>query len=190
MKKCFFYLVSALLLSIGATGCGNGDEVNKVIAPQKTPDHPQGTETSEGPSEEPEVTNGGEETDEGSYMLSADYFLTNEKGENTTAFGYGEDIIFNLIVNNDGDGAYSICDENELIKSAYIVYTSDSQYVNCAYTYMEEILRSLSIAPGEQHVWQQKWERDPLPVGDYYTTFVLDVEGQETKEYTINFKVE
>ena len=39
------------------------------------------------------MTNGGEETDEGSYMLSADYFLTNEKGENTTAFGYGEDII-------------------------------------------------------------------------------------------------
>ena len=51
MKKCFFYIVSALLLSIGATGCGNGDEVNKVIVPPKTPDHPQGTETSEGPSE-------------------------------------------------------------------------------------------------------------------------------------------
>ena len=76
MKKCFFYLVSALLLSIGATGCGNGDEVNKVIVPPKTPDHPQGTGISEGPSEEPEVTNGGEETDEGSYMLSADYFIS------------------------------------------------------------------------------------------------------------------
>ena len=48
MKKCVIYLVSALLLSIGATGCGNGDEVNKVIVPPKTPDHPQGTKWGRG----------------------------------------------------------------------------------------------------------------------------------------------
>ena len=122
--------------------------------------------------------------------LRVDYRLLDKNSNVTNEFHYGEEIVFDLIITNISDHELDFKNDLEIVATAFRVYTSDGQYVNSACRALTTIGRPpVKIKPGEQFHRQQIWGREPLPAGEYISSYYLIMGGEKGKTYEIKFKI-
>lgn len=125
---------------------------------------------------------------EGTLDYSVHYCLLDENGDESTSFHMGEDIVFELTLVNTSDHELKFKDEREFILSAFSVYNSSRDYMNTAAVNVLENMHPVSVKPGESYQKRQRWEREPLPPGEYYSPLTVRI-GNKTRNYITKFKV-
>ena len=121
--------------------------------------------------------------------LSVHYCIKDQSGKELPSFYEGQEIFFELTVSNTSDHEFKFKDEREFILSAFSVYNSDGDYIDAAAKSMLDMMRPVSIKPGESFYKRQRWERNPLPPGDYYSPLSIRI-GKKTRSYITKFKVQ
>ena len=138
--------------------------------------------------------------------VAVKFSLFNEKGEETTTFKYGENIIFDLVIKNRTDQEVELLDsfdDSNYYINAFIIYTSDGLVVGYPY----DLIRDAEpyLLPRETIHWRTCWMvnptettdyapfistalKEPLPKGNYYTVFSFLYNG-ERKVYKASFRV-
>ena len=138
--------------------------------------------------------------------IQVKYCLRNEQGEETTVFNYGENIIFELTLYNNGK--YTVCLPDEVtlfsIYSTFQVYSIDGKYIGTPYSTAKKQFIPVIISSGKkrqyQSCWMVHWEdmnfpifpielKEPLPKGTYYSYFQLDLNDDISQckvSFTIN----
>ena len=160
MSKKLFLMVSVLLSAGMFSACSNSDEIDSNL--------------SKG-----DII----KTDEAYDKIQISFSLLNDKNVPTTAFEYGEDICFELIITNNSD--------KELIISDYVavgIEPKASTRLACNW------IKAFST----QKPLKKKKEYAPLPIGNYYTNFIikyrnLDSDLQDAffeKEFNLKFIVQ
>ena len=104
------------------------------------------------------------------------YSLRNERGDRTTTFKEGENIIFDVTILNGTGYEIRLGEEREILWSAASVFRSDGEFVgNPTFTnnWTSEY-RSFAIEAHGRHHWYCAWlggfsPLNPLPKGTYYS---------------------
>lgn len=146
----------------------------------------------------------------GNPMVGVDFRLLNENGEPSTTFNYGDDICFDLVVDNRSDsplaiGANSGADTGPNIvlgKDLFKVYSEQGEYVGVPWTSIGASYVFVAISPKETahlscHWMAQKAQRpieknaqaEPLPRGKYYTQFEVTLYGSQKVKCRKEFSV-
>ena len=193
MRNVLLSLSSLLFLALMlvTTGCSNDDEV-RISS----------------------------DDNENEQIVNVDFYLTNDSGERAVVFSYGEDITFNLDIENKTKEKYTIpCLEDVIdftpsvkplkepaAPDLFAVYTMDGTLVGYAWDELvidqEVIIKPLSSLHSAIH-WQKvgtkhnlnhkymKLQRhDPLPKGSYYVLYVLYEQNDKFTTYKVEFVVD
>lgn len=152
-------------------------------------------------------------------LYSIGYSLKNTKGERTTTFKEGENIIFDVTIYNTIGNEIALADERDILMGAASVFQSNGEYVGNPWqaAFYSKELRWILINANDCVHWSYPWiydERyastssistqklspmDPLPKGTYYTRIygrILkrdmgnDASGHDDIEMRIPFTVE
>ena len=143
------WAVCLMLLAMGTASCSSSDDEPEVIS-------------------EPEVQQ----------AVKVDYYLTNEAGDRTNVFNYGEDIAFHFEIKNDSTQKFvlpsllEILEDKGILKQIengenltqdfikqFNVYTSDGQYVNRACDYVVLTVYSYKVSPGDMYQAVFCWQK-------------------------------
>ena len=126
---------------------------------------------------------------EDSEDVTAIYHVLDKNGHEASVFNYGDEILFELIVMNSSNHPLKFEDWRMLQRDACVVYDSDGQLYN-PIPNDNLMTYPVTIEPGKpyfcQLIWP--WDRVPLPIGKYYSTYTLNVD-KIYKTYTINFEI-
>ena len=122
--------------------------------------------------------------------VSVAYNMLDKDSKATTIINHGEEMSFELIVDNVTNQVIKYEDERELLSSAFCVYTNDGNYVACAYLTDDLIPKPLTIQPGERYRTVQKWKRTPLAKGEYYSPIIIKVDNEEIINNILKFKIQ
>ena len=130
------------------------------------------------------------ETDNNGENLTVTYHVLNENGQESTVFNSGDKFLFELIIKNTTNHVLKCDDWRILINNAFLIYNSDNQLYNPILT-DDLMMQPVTIAPGQQFCRQLIWPWDYvfLPVGKYHSTYTLNIDGIDRKEYTVNFEI-
>ena len=142
-------------------------------------------------------TTAGDETAQGkANSLSTVLYLRTIDGKETTTFKVGENILFDLEITNVTDSVVKIgpFDPNIIRYDVFTVYTDDGKIIGSPTKIWDEtaIMKYYCIQSGQALKWKCTWLKDdnvqpthpmihaddlkPLPVGKYYTEFILNGE--------------
>ena len=189
MSKKLFLMVSVLLSAGMFSACSNSDEIDSNL--------------SKG-----DII----KTDEAYDKIQISFSLLNDKNVPTTAFEYGEDICFELTITNNSDKELIIFDDIRLGRDLFRVFQNDCTEVGTPWTSLGSDYVAVGIEPktstrlacnwikafSTQKPLKKKKEYAPLPIGNYYTNFIikyrnLDSDLQDAffeKEFNLNFKIQ
>ena len=127
--------------------------------------------------------------------------VLNAKGEETSVFKHGEDILFELTVMNEGEKpveAWKIID----LRDVFHVYTSDGKDMGKPWDEIFDPFYVMRYIPAhgdfnwlcswleKKNFFVQKRPRTALPVGDYVARFSVTLENKHMVECNVDFKVE
>ena len=151
-------------------------------------------------------------TDEAYDKIQISFSLLNDKNVPTTAFEYGEDICFELTIKNNSGKELIIFDDIRLGRDLFRVFQNDSTEVGTPWTSLGSDYVAVGIEPkasmrlacnwikafSTQKPLKKKKEYAPLPIGNYYTNFIikyrnLDSDMQDAffeKEFNLKFIVQ
>lgn len=189
MKKNLFLLIAIMTM---LAGCSSDDELNGLIGNQAT-----------------------FRTD----FYSIGYSLKNTKGERTTTFKEGENIIFDVTIYNTYGNEIALADERDILMGAASVFRSNGEFVGNPWqtVFYTCELRWIYIKANDRVHWSYPWIYDeryastssisiqnlspmePLPKGTYYSMIYgrilkhdIDnkVSGHDDIEMRIPFTVE
>ena len=119
--------------------------------------------------------------------LKVRFKVLNAKGEETSVFKHGEDILFELTVMNQGEKPVEAWQIIDLRKPWDEIY--DPFYV-MRYIPAHGDFNWLCSWLEKKNFFVQKRPRTALPVGDYVARFSVTLENKHTVECKVNFKVE
>ena len=136
--------------------------------------------------------------------FKVDFKLLNDKGEATSVFKYGEDIIFDLTITNQSNSSVEVSTYRDAVtnENTFRVYTQNGQDMGRPWDEIWAEFNLLWIKPRECHHWRCHWiadndrtfvkkeSRKPLPVGDYVTTLYVKTTNGKTADYVRKFKVQ
>ena len=134
-KDLIFSTVLALALAVSLAGCNKDDDEVYIDVPSED----VFTQTCD--------------------SVRVDFHLLNERGDTTTVFREGEDIIFDLTIQNLGHSsiAYGL-DKDLLGPDIFRVYTADGRNCGTACTYDEfNLLVAGSLLKDYPFHWQVSW---------------------------------
>ena len=141
LRNSFFYAMVALLM-LALTGCSSEEEVEEQLSANQA-------------------------------LFSSDaydigYSLRNERGDRTTTFKEGENIIFDVTISNATGYKLHMADERDILMSAMSVFRSDGEYVGnpfqSAFYTME--LRWITVEAHSRFHWSCSWIYDGRYVYD------------------------
>lgn len=133
--------------------------------------------------------------------LKVRFKVLNAKGEETSVFKHGEDILFELTVMNEGEKpveAWKIIDLHDV----FHVYTSDGKDMGKPWNEIYDPFYVMRYIPAhgdfnwlcswleKKNFFIQKRPRTALPVGDYVARFNVTLENKHMVECKVDFKVE
>ena len=144
--------------------------------------------------------------------ISVDLYLMNEKGEKTTTFLNGENIVVCADLKNSTSEGITLFDETDHshqlewynLENVFTIYDNDGTLIGKAWDGFS--LAEIRIPSGESIHWQCCWMehqtempanspfvinkiKNPLPQGDYYVLFSHYLINNN-KIYKINFKIQ
>ena len=139
MKNCVLWMSALLLTIAGLSSCSSDDD---------------------------ELT--GYQATFHSDAYSLGYGLRNEKGDWTRTFKEGENIIFDVTVNNKTRYELHLADERDVLFRAMSVYRSDGEYVKNPWesTFYTMELRWLTVEAHSRLHWSCPWIYDERYVHD------------------------
>lgn len=190
-RKCLLWISAFLLTTVGMISCSD-DELDGLRDNQAT-----------------------FKTD----LYSIGYSLKNTKGERTSTFKEGENIIFDVVIYNTIGNEIGLADERYILMGAASVYHSNGEYVGNPWqsAFQTFELRWIHIKANDYVHWSFPWiydegyasassistkvlsPMDPLPKGSYYSMIKgsimkhdmgSDVSGHDDIEMRIPFIVE
>ena len=96
------------------------------------------------------------------------YSLRNERGDRTTTFKEGENIIFDITISNATGYKLHMADERDILMSVMSVFRSDGEYVGNPFqsTFFTEELRWITVEAHSRLHWSCSWIYDERYVHD------------------------
>lgn len=177
MKKKLVLMMSMLLWLGMFSACSSSDD---------TTDFWEGRD----PTVNSDGRNNDKENRNNDNVVTANYHLLDKNGRETSAFNYGDEILFELIVKNSTNHTLKFEDWRMLVRDAFIVYNSEGQMFNPIPNSVL-LMYPVTIEPGEQFcrqlIWP--WAIVPLPSGKYYSICTLNVDEKSNNIYTVNFEI-
>ena len=119
--------------------------------------------------------------------ITITYRVLNEKGQECSEFYSGDEIVLYLAIKNSTEQTYKFADEKDLIKEAFLIYSSDGTCYN-PIPYLDFRMLPISIAPGDVYERRVLWNQFPLPSGEYYSNCTLNI-GKTNKSYLVKFNI-
>ena len=129
-KNCISWMFAVLMLAIGMSSCSSDDE-------------------------EPFV----QQAFVSKAAYSIGYSLKNELGFTTSTFKEGENIIFDVTINNNTGYRLQLGEERMILQSATSIYRSDGEFVENPYNgiSMTYEYRTMTIEPNGSMHWSSPW---------------------------------
>ena len=189
MNKKLFLMMGVLLSALMFSACSNSDEIDSNL--------------SKG-----DII----ETDNEYDKIQISFSLLNDKNVPTTAFEYGEDICFELTITNNSDKELIIFDDIRLGRDLFRIFRNDGTEIGTPWTSLGSDFFAIGIMPkastrlacnwikeySTQKPLMKKAEFAPLPIGNYYTSFLIMYRNLDSglqdaffeKEFNLNFKIQ
>lgn len=129
--------------------------------------------------------------------------LQNERGETTNVFKQGENIVFRVVYENNGDKRFPLT--NKMLYPLFNVYTEEGTLIDKPWDSLMDSFEMKYVFPKSSYTvmcywltppaginspFKKEYERMPLSKGNYYSAFDIQSDDYKIIICKVNFTVE